>query len=142
MQITARLTDNVQLGLNKLGQMIPEITDDEIQKGLEQAELEASGGYPGGSYSGYVVPPPLRSGYVRTGRFGQSMTWIREGRSYRIKSDHEAARYIVGDGRGEGQASIHRGRWPVAYQVMLKWVETMVENIRNRIRRGAEAVGL
>ena len=34
MQITARLTDNVQLGLNKLGQMIPEITDDEIQKGL------------------------------------------------------------------------------------------------------------
>jgi len=142
MQITARLTDNVQLGLNKLGAMIPEITDDEIQAGLEQAEKEASGGYPGGSYSGYVVPTLLRQGYVRTGRFGQSSYWIREGRSYRIGSSHEAAKYIVGDGRGEGQASIHRGRWPVAYQVMQKWVETMVENLRNRIRRGAEAVGL
>ena len=142
MQITARLTDNVTLGLKKLGAMIREITDDEIQAGLEQAEKEASGGYPGGSYSGYVVPTLLRQGYVRTGRFGLSSYWIREGRSYRIGSSHEAARYIVGDGRGEGQASIHRGRWPVAYQVMLKWVEKMVENMRNRIRRGAEAVGL
>ena len=142
MQITARLTDNVTLGLNKLGAMIPEISDDEIQKGLEQATQEARGSYPGGSYSGYIVPPLLRQGYVRTGNFGRSTYWVREGRSYRVKSEHKAAAYIVGDGRGEGQANIHRGRWPVAYQVMLKWVETMVENMRNRIRRGAEAVGL
>jgi len=142
MQITARLTENIQLGLKKLGEMIPEITDDEIQKGLEEATKEARGGYPGGSYAGYTVPELLRQGYVRTGNFGRSTYWVREGRSYRIKSDHRAAAYIVGDGRGEGQASIHRGRWPVAYSVMLKWVSTMVENIRNRIRSGAESVGL
>lgn len=142
MQITARLTDNVTLGLKKLGTMIPEITNGEIQKGLEQAVKEARGGYPGGSYSGYTVPPPLRSGYVRTGRFGRETYWERDGISRRFKSTHEAAKYIVGDGSGNGQASIHVGRWPVAYDVMRRWVETMVENIHSRIRRSAEALGL
>ena len=142
MQITARITDNVTLGLKKLGEMIPEIGDDEIQKGLEQAVKEGRGGYPGGSYSGYVVPERLQQGYVRTGNFGRSTYWIREGRSYRLKSEHKAAAFIVGDGSGGGQAWMHVGRWPVAYEVMQKWVKTMVENMRNRIRRGAESVGL
>ena len=142
MQITARLTDNVSLGLKKLGEMIHEIDDDEIQKVLEQAVQEARGGYPGGSYSGYVVPERLGQGYVRTGNLGRGTYWIREGRSYRLKSDTTYARYVIGDGSGYGQAWMHVGRWPVAYQVMLKWASTMVENIRSRIRGGAEAVGL
>lgn len=141
MQITARLTDTVSLGLKKLGAMIPEINDEEIQAGLELAVKEARGGYPGGSYSGYVVPPPLRSGYVRTGNLGRGTYWQRDGRSYRLKSDTVYARYVIGDGSGEGQAWMHVGRWPVAYQVMKKWAETMVENIRNRIQRSAEAMG-
>ena len=142
MQVTVRLTDNVQVGLRKLGEMLPEISDDEIQKGLEQAAQEAGGGYPGGSYSGYTVPERVGQGYVRTGHLGANSYWIREGRSFRFKSDMPYARYVIGDGSGKGQVWMHVGRWPVAYEVMRRWAETMVENIRNRIRRTAEALGL
>lgn len=142
MQISVRVDDKVSVGLEKLGSSIPKITSEEVQDGLEQAVKEARGGYPDGSYSGYTVPTLPQQGYVRRGELGRGTYWTREGASYRIRSDTPYSRYVIGDARGEGQAVIHRGRWPVAYQVMRKWADTMVERIRDKIRRTGEALGL
>lgn len=142
MQISVRVDDKVSVGLDKLGRSIPEITSDEVQKGLAEAVKEARGGYPGGSYSGYTVPTLPQQGYVRTGELGRGTYWAREGASYRLRADTPYAVYVIGDRTGSGQANIHRGRWPVAYQVMRKWADTMVERIRGKIRQSAEALGL
>lgn len=61
-------------------------------------------------------PQPPRKSYRRTGRLANSWRAVRtttgaqitntaafKGRSY--------SRYVVGDGRGEGQAWMHKGRW-------------------------------
>lgn len=151
-QISIRVDGNVKVGagMKALGNAIEDISDDELQAGLEAATQEARGGWPAGGHTGYTVAPPPNSGYERTGNLGRSTTWEIYGRSYRIQSNAISQRgrayskYVIGDGRGEGQAKIHLGRWPVMYQVALKWAEKLINKIDNRIRRKAaeEGIGL
>lgn len=147
-QISIRIDGNVKVGagMRALGNAIEDITDEELQDGLDAATKEAAGGYSGGNM--YQVPPPPNSGYERTGNLGRSTTWEIAGRSYRIQSNAVSPRgrayskYVIGDGRGEGQARIHIGRWPIMYQVALKWAEKLINKIDNRIRRKAAEEGL
>jgi hypothetical protein len=69
--------------------------------------------------AGMVQYPPERPGqrYVRTGRLGDSWTARAYGK-YHITFKNAApyARYVIGDGKGEGQAWMHKGRWWTAVE--------------------------
>jgi hypothetical protein len=63
-------------------------------------------------------PPPPNSTYVRTGRLASSWSADVSGIKAIIRNTARNPRggrpyaiYVVGDAKGEGQASIHSGRW-------------------------------
>lgn len=146
MRITLRVTENVQLGIAKLGAAIEDISDDEIDAGLEEARLEILGDYPTGSNGGYNIPPTAKQTYVRTGNLGASTYVMREGRSYRFQSNaisrngRPYSTYVLGDGAGAGQAGVHRGRWPVAYVVIERFANAIAQDIDGRIGEVAKTL--
>lgn len=137
--ISVRITENIQVGLRKLGVAIPTVTDAEFQAGLEAATKEARGGWPGGGNGGYSVPLRLGQTYARTGGLGAASSWHKEGKSYRFESNAYSVKGepysvgVLGDGHGNGQWGVHQGRWPVAYQIMLKWAKTITTNIQSKL---------
>jgi hypothetical protein len=126
----------VRLSLEKLGRAVPGISDDEIQAGLPEVVKEAAGGYSGGA--SYAVPPPPGSTYVRTGNYGRSTFWEKNGFTYVIRNEayrsgREYGRYVGGKADGSGQAGIHAGRWPRIIDVVRKWAE---EKLVQKIEAG------
>lgn len=146
---TVRVTQNVQLGLEKIGRAILEITDEEIEAGLAEATKEAAGGWPDGAIRGYDVELTRHGekNYVRTGDLGAGTTWVREGRSFRIVSNAYSRRTgqaynvgVQGDAQGSGQWGIHVRRWPLLAEVARKWGKTMVESIEKRKKSEVETM--
>lgn len=147
MNITVHINgDKVFLGLKQLPGAVEDVRDDEMEEGVEEATKEASGG--GAFGGGYTVPQRSGQTYVRTGNLGRSTSYTREGLSYRFKSDAVSPRgqayskYVLGDGTGKGQAGVHRGRWPIAYEVMKKWADKIARNIDKGIGAAARGLGL
>lgn len=146
---TVRVTENVQVGIRKIGQTLLEITDEEIEAGLEGAAKEARGGWPDGGIRGYDVEL-TRNGeknYVRTGNLGRETSWEREGRSFRIVSNAYSRRTgqaynvgVIGDAQGSGQWGIHAKRWPLLAEVGLKWAKTMIDNLKARVKSDVETI--
>ncbi len=146
-QISVRVDGQVKVakGVKALGEALPDLTAEELEKGLDAARDEARAGWPGGSHMGYNVAP---LNYQRTGQLGLATTWEIVGKTYRVISNaHNRAgrpysRYVLGDAEGKGQVKIHKGRWPLMLTVMKKWGSTLVDRINNRIRRKASEEGL
>lgn len=147
MQITTRITENIQLGIRKLAEAIPEITNDELHAGLEGATKEARGGWPDGGVQGYNVPLRPEQKYGRTGGLGAASSWHIEGKSYRFESNAYSVRGepysvgVLGDGTGQGQWAVHQGRWPVAFQVMQKWAKSMLSNMKQKFDAVVKSIG-
>ena len=138
--ITVRITENIQLGIRKLGAALKTIPDAEFQTGLEAATKEARGGWPGGGAGGgYSVPQRPGQTYVRTGNLGRSSSWLREGPSYRFESNAYSVKGepysvgVLGDGTGGGQWGVHQGRWPTAFSIMQKWAKSITANIQQKL---------
>lgn len=147
--ITVRVDDSgVRRGLKRIGDAIPDLTDDEIMAGLDKARNEVRAQWPRGGVQGYDAPLRRGQRYRRTGNLGASTTWIRTGRSFQIVSNAISPRgqaysvFVLGDAQGKGQTRIHRGRWPVFAEVVKKWSETMVQNINNALRRLVRDAGM
>ena len=140
-QITVRVTENVQVGLEKIGRALENISDEELEAGLEEATEEARGGWPEGGIRGYNVPLTENGerNYQRTGMLGRETTWVREGRSLRIVSNaysRKGQAYsvgVIGDANGAGQWAVHAGRWPRMADVARKWAKTITEKIQKRV---------
>ena len=46
-----------------------------------------------------------------------------------LRNEQPGAKYVYGDGAGEGQSSIHRGRWDNFHAVMIDYIHVFVSNI-------------
>lgn len=149
-QVSVRIDGNVKVGrgLAALGKAIETITDEELTAGIEQAAIDARGGWPNGPFSGYKISPPGGSKYVRTGNLGRSTMWEISGLSYRIKSNAYTEKgqaysvFVLGDGTGAGQAGVHVGRWPLIFDVAMKWAKTLIKRIDTGIGRAARQEGI
>jgi hypothetical protein len=146
-QISVDVQDKaVRLSLEKLGRAVPGITDDEIKDGLPEVLKEAAGGYSGGA--SYAVPPPPGSSYVRTGNYGRSFFWEKNGFTYVIKNEayhqgKEYGVYVGGRADGSGQAWMHAGRWPRIIDVVRKWAEEkLVAKIESKLSEFIRREGL
>lgn len=148
-QISVRVDGNVKVGkgMAALGAAIEDITNEELEAGLEATAKEAGGGWQGGA--SYQVPIPQGSSYQRTGTLGAMTTWEIVGRTYRITSNAISPRgvaygkYVIGDGSGAGQTRKHKETgWPLMFEVAQKWAKTLIDKIDNRIRRKASEEGL
>lgn len=143
---TVRVTENIQVGLRKIGRLLTDISDEEIEKGLEAARDEMRGGFPNGpsSLGRYTVELPPSGRNVRTGNFGRSTDWVREGRSFRVvsnaygRSGYNYSSDLVGDGTGGGQKWWAAGRWPVAAEVMRKWALAILKEAERRVKSEVE----
>lgn len=76
--------------------------------------------------------PPKRPGqrYVRTYRLRNGWTVTAKGKGVTIANRMPYAGYVMGDARGQRQAWMHRGRWPL--------VKTIIDKERPRLKAGIE----
>lgn len=142
MQISVKLTGagNIQIGLRKLAQALPDLANDDVENALELARHEASGWWSGGN--SYAVSETSGQTYVRTGAYGRLTYVEQDGAAFRLVSEAAHSEFVGGDADGEGQAWMHVGRWPVRAVVVRRYAETLTGDIDNRIQEAAEAVGL
>lgn len=82
--------------------------------------------------------PPERPGqkYIRTGKRYAATKLESVDKGYRIVSNPRYAGgqtgnpYVIGDAMGQGQAWMHKGRWKLLADVMLKARDKIVETAR------------
>lgn len=127
---------SIFLGLQRYGEKLTDTVDENMQEGMEEAAKEARGGYPDGTQGGYNVA--RRGSYERTGNLGASSYMQRNGMSYQFvsaayRNGKPYNTYVLGDGYGSGQAWMHVGRWPIAYRVIEKYVNTITKRISDDI---------
>lgn len=145
---------NVELVIRRLRNFAASIftrgafVDQTLETNLEAAAQEARGGWPDGPHTGYVVAPPDKTRYKRTGTLGASTRWEPSGVAYRIVSaavspkGRAYSRYVLGDGQGQGQAQVHRGRWPLLLDIARKWAGVLTKRIDSGIAKKAAEEGL
>lgn len=129
---TIRGDKQVRIGLEKLGRGLKGFGKRKLRQALDRGIPEASGYWSGGG--NYEVPPRPGQDYVRTGDYGQGfgVTNREDGYVMNRKSKHSV--YVGGDGRGEGQAIIHRGRWPNVYETMRRVLLGVVDQTKRTLR--------
>lgn len=139
--------DNVRIGLTKFGKALPDIVARAIEtKYAERVKKKMSGEYRGGR--SYGVPLPASGANVRTGNYGRSVTWEKEGLAYRFfntaysKSGYNYGVKLTGDASGNGQAWWARNRWPIARRVVEDETLSLVSELDKDIQKGIEAAGL
>jgi hypothetical protein len=94
--------------------------------------------------------PPERPGqrYKRTGRLGRSWKVSTRGQSVIIENTAPYSGYVVGDGAGQRQAWMHRGRWwlmrdmvdekrPELKRMMVQMLTRQLKSNRPAIARAA-----
>ncbi len=128
--VTIHGADVLQSGLKKLGLAVSNMPAKVIRPEMEQAGTETSGGYSGGN--SYTVPERPGQDYVRTGTYG-SRTRVVPGdnnqylKSYKLESGASYSRHVGGDAYGQGQAWMHRGRWPLMVNAVEAALDRIVE---------------
>lgn len=111
-----------------------------IRPEMDTAKKRASGGYPGGGFSGYTVAPPTGSRYRRTGTYGKSFKVLagannQYSKSYTLVSNavqrnRPYTKYVGGLANGSGQARIHARRWPLIAQVISDTIARIQQKAR------------
>lgn len=116
-QITTRTNaGKVYIAGKKFADGLDPTVGDALEEDMPDVAKAAAGGYPDGSFSGYNVA--YRGDYERTGIYGGSQNWERNGLSYTISNDAPYSKYVGGDANGAGQAYMHMGRWPIQRRVI------------------------
>lgn len=146
-QVTVRLDENVTVGLQRFGAAIPKITRRQFDRFAAKTRKAIAGGYSGGN--SYRVPLPPSGRNIRTGNYGQSVTFDMPDYSRVVfsnaaysKSGFNYGRLLTGYGDGSGQAWWARGRWPVMADVVADAVTPFVAEYDADLQAGAEAMGL
>lgn len=138
-QITVAIRDKkVIQSLHVIGEAIPRVSKKRVKEAMDGAKSDASGQFPRGSFSGYVVAPPAGSSYTRTGRYGKSFHVTPTGdKGYRLTSDavykgKHYTGYVGGNAQGQGQAAIHarRGGWMLIKDAVDKWVSILIREVK------------
>ena len=83
--------------------------------------------------------PAPRGLYHRTQTYYNSFKVEGEGsNTYRLYSDAQQrgrhyTKHVGGDAQGKGQAGMHKGRWPVIYEVVKKHADLLVKQARDKL---------
>lgn len=147
-QISVRIdSKKVMIGLRKFGDAIPDIVGATVEGDYAERVLKAiSGQYRGGSSYGVALPASGKN--VRTGNYGRSVTYVREGMTYRFLNNAYSRRgynygvKLTGDGNGQNQKWWAAGRWPIAKIEVEKETESLVRELDESLKNGIEAAGL
>jgi hypothetical protein len=117
-------------GLTRFARDVPLVMDADLAAfAKEQAAMFRNKPY---------APMRPAQAYMRTGRYGRS--WLSRKISRGVQMVQNNASYkgtvypsfVVGDGDGEGQAAIHRGRWYTARPIFEKEVGRFARKIGAR----------
>ena len=83
--------------------------------------------------------PPERPGqrYKRTGRLGRSWKVSTRGQSVIIENTAPYSGYVVGDGKGQGQAWMHKDRWYRARAVVDEEAKVLPAALKAALVRAA-----
>jgi len=128
-QITTRTNaGNVYIAGRKFASGLAPTIGDTLEEEMPDVAKAAAGGYPDGSYSGYAVVYRQGQDYDRTGVYGGSQNWERNGLSYTISNDAPYSQYVGGDAAGR-QAWMHMGRWPIQRRVIENWMHDKAPEI-------------
>lgn len=122
--------------LRALGKDIGEVTLARIEEALQKV-VRRMKRYP---------PPRPGQRYKRTGRLGASWDVSAAPQGFVISNNARAhgrayARYVVGDARGQKQAWMHKDRWPVFREVVLKYLGDLPKKILSTLRVSGRRVG-
>ncbi len=127
-------SQKVVQSLTNLGQAMPGLVNADIEAVLEQTRAELA--QPGSPSVSPVLwdSEKQRRAYFATDGFGHGIPYVRTGayeqgfvvqktgsntyRQYKIVNKQSAAKYVGGDAMGGSQSRIHRGRWPLMFQVV------------------------
>lgn len=133
----------VRSGLQSLNREIPRIGARQIYGAMQRAQKRIT-----------TYPPPIPgSRYRRTGIYGRAWRIRRNPSGARRTAGYsligqarqrgrDYTRYVGGDAYGQRQASVHRGRWPVASDVLAEEVEKLPPEIERHISIAARRRGL
>lgn len=147
-QISVRIdSQKVMIGLRKFGDAIPDIIGETVEGDYAERVTKAiSGQYRGGSSYGVALPASGKN--VRTGNYGRSVTWEREGMTYRFMNNAYSRRgynygiKLTGDGNGQNQKWWAAGRWPIAKIAVENETLSLVTELDDSLKNGIEAAGL
>lgn len=134
--------DKLRVGLDRYAVSVRTITREDAREAMRKAKQRSVSDPPGGAYT---VPD---RGYRRTGNLSASTYLEENGLSFRIKSDAISPEgkaysvYVIGDGGGYGQASIHQGYWTPLKVSVDEAVEELLIDIDEHLGESAEALGL
>lgn len=134
-QIKTEVKDGkVKAGLKTIATKMPKVLKRDLGRALEWARAIIRGHWPEGGRQGYTIPftPKQQKGergaYVRTGAYGAG--WqiknIPGKTAIYLYNPVYYARYVGGDAYGNRQAEIHRGRWPIAFDVVKTAFDTVL----------------
>lgn len=145
-QVTARIDENVSVGMQRFGTALPKITRKQFDKFAVATRRAIAGDYRGGNRYGVPLPPSGRN--VRTGNYGQSVSYAMPDYN-RVVFTNAAYRQgfnygvlLTGDGSGSGQAWWAARRWPIMYKIIADAVTPFVEEYDAALQDGLEAAGL
>jgi hypothetical protein len=129
MQISVRLSnlDNVIRGVRRFGAALLGVNKRAMDRAMRKAGRKARGFFPAGAVMGYDVPP--RGDYQRTGEYGVSFHVYETRTGARLEVGAAYARYVGGDSEGQGQAWMHRGRWPVISDAVNEELDALVQEV-------------
>jgi hypothetical protein len=70
----------------------------------------------------------------RSGTYQESWHATQLDNGYSIENDSPEALYIGGDELGQGQSSIHQGRWPLLFNVMEQEIGYLDDDVQTELR--------
>ena len=137
-QITVKTNaGQVIQSFRRVGEAMPGTVKADVKAVMETARYEASGYWTGGA--SYGVPEVPGQTYQRTGTYGASFKITDNGyRSFTLSSAAvqrgvDYTRHVGGDYAGQGQAAVHRGRWPLIFNAVSRQVAALVKNVEQSL---------
>ena len=137
ISISVKNAQLVAKGLQDLSAEIPKISKDNIEKVFKRVVKQVQNYPPPRSGSRYIRTYTLRNSPRMTptqSGFRLQINPIQRGRAY--------GRYVIGDARGGGQATVHIGRWLLLRDIVDFEMTKLPDTVYNHIRQFAKIKGL
>lgn len=148
----------VSINLERIGEVVPGVVNADILQSLENARYDLQ--QPGKpiNYPVQWDSEKQRRAYFATDGFGAGIPYNRTGaynagweisktgsglaREYILRNIKAFWRFVGGGDQGDSQSRIHRGRWPVAREVVRRHVEAMLVNVRQSVHDALHGGGM
>lgn len=136
-KLEIKISKNAKLvrdGLKNLDADIPKVSRLELYNTMLKIQKELQK-YP---------PPPPKSKYIRTFKLRAGWTVLTKGKSptrlgYSISNKVKYATLVMGDEFRNGQAWMHKGRWPLFKDVVEKMIDKLPTELNRNINLAARA---